>query len=298
MAQVKSSSGKQTLTLYFIVEPPNYQFIACYLAASLREQFGSDVTLLGYCPEHKIAEINEDAIEVLRRMNVEVRPFKAAGRFDPEYPHGNKLLATLEPRDTDFSGFMDSDILCIRKNDPKNIIKDGCVSLTPAASMNWAKQTIWDEIYKTCDMPLPEERIYLMRQKRGPKRVPYFSSGFFTFPERHRTTDGQSFPEVWMDIAQRLDQNPDIPKKRPYLDQISLPLAIQKAGLKWNMLPQEQHFILGGRMRGQPLPEDIDIYTVHYRQWPILKEVGLSRLGKRLLNKHAGVRRVTNIQKV
>ena len=97
-----------------------------------------------------------------------------------------------------------------------------------------------------------------------------------------------------MDVAQALDRNPEIPKKRPYLDQISLPLAIRAAGLDWNMLPQEQHFILGGRMRGEPLPEDKKIFTVHYRQWPILKEVGLSGLGKRLLDKHAGVRRVTN----
>ena len=157
--------------------------------------------------------------------------------------------------------------------------------------MNRAKQTIWDEIYKTCDMPLPEERIRLMRQKQGKKRLPYFNSGLFTFPEQCRTAEGKSFPEVWMDLAQTIDANPEIPKKRPYLDQISLPLAIPKAGLQWNLLPQEQHYILGGRMRGQPLPENLDIYTVHYRQWAILKEVGLSGLGKRLLEKHAGVRR-------
>ena len=114
MAQDATNAPHPSLSIYFIVEPPNYQFIACYLAASLREQFGSDISLLGYCPEHRFAEINPDVIEVLRRMNVEVRPFRAEGQFNPEYPHGNKLLATLEPRDTDSSGFMDSDVLCIR----------------------------------------------------------------------------------------------------------------------------------------------------------------------------------------
>lgn len=297
MAAETQTAPHTGLTLYFIVEPPDYQFIACYLAASIREQFGSGVTLLGYCPQHKFDQINPDAIAVLQRMNVEVRPFAAEGQFDPAYPHGNKLLATLEPRDTEFSGFMDSDILCIRPNHPANIVKPGCVSLTPAASMNWAKQTIWDEIYRTCGMDKPEERIRLMRQKRGKPRMPYFSSGLFTFPEQHRNADGLRFPEVWMQIAQALDANPEIPKKRPYLDQISLPLAIRKAGLDWNLLPEEQHYILGGRMRGEPLPRDRDIYTVHYRQWPILKEVGLSGLGKQLLEKHAGVRRVTNIRK-
>ena len=294
MAAGSTKTQRPRLTLYFIVEPPTYQFIACYLAASIREQFGPDVAMIGYCPEHRRAEVDPSVIEVLRRMQTEVRTFKVQGRFDPDYPHGNKILATLEPRETEFSGFMDSDILCIRKNDPDNVIREGHVSLTPAASMNWAKQTIWNEVYRTCGLPMPEERIFLMRQKRGKKRVPYFSSGFFTFPEQHRSADGRSFPEVWMDVAQALDRNPEIPKKRPYLDQISLPLAIRAAGLDWNMLPQEQHFILGGRMRGEPLPDDKKIFTVHYRQWPILKEVGLSGLGKRLLDKHAGVRRVTN----
>ena len=34
------------LTVFFIVEPPDYQVMACYLAASLREQFGDSVALV------------------------------------------------------------------------------------------------------------------------------------------------------------------------------------------------------------------------------------------------------------
>ena len=43
-----------SLTVYFIVEPPDYQSMACYLAASLREQFGDRPGLVGYCPEQKL----------------------------------------------------------------------------------------------------------------------------------------------------------------------------------------------------------------------------------------------------
>ena len=35
-----------SLTLYFIVEPPEYQTLACYLAASIRQQFGAGVALV------------------------------------------------------------------------------------------------------------------------------------------------------------------------------------------------------------------------------------------------------------
>jgi hypothetical protein len=163
--------------------------------------------------------------------------------------------------------------------------------------MVWGNGKTWHMIYETCGMPLPEGRVKLMRQKGDRERLPYFSSGLFSFPEQHRNAQGQSFPEVWMDVAQTIDRNDSIPGKRPYLDQISLPLAIQKSGLAWNLLPEEQHFILGGSLRGEPLPEGREIFTVHYRKWEILKEVGLAKHGKRMLEAQAGVRRIDQISK-
>lgn len=283
------------LTVFFIVEPPKYEQMACYLAASLRQQFGKTVDLVGYCPDSSIGNVSKDVIAVLANLDCEVRPFKVEGRFDPAYPHGNKILATLEPRETEFSAFFDSDVLCLRPNKVENIIKEGHVSLTPAASMVWGTGKTWNLIYETCGMPLPDERIKLMRQKGDRERIPYFSSGLFSFPEKHRNADGKTFPEVWMEIAQTIDRNEEIPGRRPYLDQISLPLAIQKAGLQWNILPEEQHYILGGSLRGEPLPEGREIYTVHYRKWEILREVGLARQAKKMLEKRAGVRRIDQI---
>lgn len=286
-----------SLTIYFIVEPPDYQLMACYLAASIREQFGKAVKMVGYCPEQKLDGVQAEVKQALRLLDVDLRGFVTEGRFDPPYPHGNKILATLEPRDTDFSCFMDSDILCIRPNRVENILREGHVTLSKAASMNWAPQSIWDRIYATCGMELPSERFKLMKQRRGKERIPYFSSGLFSFPERHRNGEGLTFPQVWMQVAQTIDADPELPKKRPYLDQMSMPLAIRKAGLDWNILPDEQHFILGGRARGEPLPTDRKIFTVHYRVWAILKEVGLSRQAKNMLERHAGVRRLAQLSK-
>lgn len=286
------------LTVYFIVEPPNYEQMACFLAASLRQQFGQTVDLVGYCPDTKIDTVSKDVLAILGKMGCEVRPFQVANRFDPAYPHGNKILATLEKRDTEFSAFFDSDVLCLRPNKVENLVLSGHVSLTPAASMVWGTGKTWNLIYQICGMEIPTERVKLMRQKGDRERIPYFSSGLFTFPEQHRNSAGKSFPEVWMDVAQMIDSNDEVPGRRPYLDQISMPLAIQKAELKWNILPEEQHFILGGSLRGEPLPEDKEIFTVHYRKWDILREVGLAKQAKRMLERHAGVRRIDQISKV
>jgi len=280
------------LTVFFIVEPPEYELMACYLAASLREQFGDQVALVGYCPDIKLDQVSPNVKEVLYRMGCELRPFAVEGRFSPAYPHGNKILATMEPRDTEYSAFFDSDILCLRPNRVENIIMADSVSLTPAASMNWGNTDDWALIYAACGMEIPEERIKLMRQSGKRQRIPYFSSGLFTFPEQYRSPDGRSFPQIWMDVAQTLDAHPDVPGKRPYLDQISLPLAIQQSGLKWNILPEEQHFILGGKLRGDALPQDREIFTVHYRRARVLKEAGLTGHSRRMLNRQAGVKRI------
>ena len=285
------------LTFFFIVEPPKYQNMAVYLAASIRENFGDAVAMVGYCPAHRMAELDADSVSLLARMGCEVRPMQTEGEFDPPYPHGNKMIAALQNRDSAFSCFLDSDILFLRPNDPANLIRDGHVSLTPAASMGWAAQEIWTTIYATADLPIPEERIRLMNQNKGRDRMPYFSSGLFAFPETHRNAEGLRFPEVWLQVARQIEANPDIPAKRPYLDQMTLPLAIRKAGLDWNLLPKEQHYILGGRKRGEALPKDREIFAVHYRNWDIVKEYGLSRQAKAMLERQTGVRRIAQNSK-
>lgn len=285
------------LTFFFIVEPPKYEQLAVYLAASIRECFGPDVGMVGYCPTHRMGELNRDSQSLLHSMGCEVRPMLTEGLFEPPYPHGNKMIAALQERDSDFSCFLDSDILFLRPNDPENLLREGHVSLTPAASMGWASQDIWTVIYETARLPVPTERIRLMNQDKGKDRMPYFSSGLFAFPERHRNADGLRFPEVWMQVAAQIEANPDIPAKRPYLDQMTLPLAIRKAGLDWNLLPKEQHYILGGRKRGEALPQDREIFAVHYRNWEIVKEYGLSRQAKTMLERQTGVRRIAQLSK-
>lgn len=283
-----------SLTLFFIVEPPTYQNMACYLAASLRQHMPPEVELVGYCPAASIGAISPEVRECLARMDVDLRAFETAGRFDPDYPHGNKMLACLEPRDTEFSGFMDSDILMLRSTDPAILLRSGHVSASVAASMQWAPPDIWDRLYGAMGWPVPEDRVMLMRDKRRAV-PPYFSSGFVLFPERHRNDRGQSFPEAWMDVARRIDAAEGIEKTRPYLDQMTLPLAIRHAGLDAHILPEDQHYILGGKLRGKPFPEERHIHLVHYRKWEVLKEAGLAERGYQALKKAVGTRKIARV---
>jgi hypothetical protein len=284
-----------SLTLFFVVEPPSYQYLACYLAASIRQHLDPGITLVGYCPAHRIDDVDPAAIETLRRMRCEVRPMQTEGVFDPAYPHGNKIIACQQPRDTDWSGFMDSDILMIRPQDMTRLLNPGHVTCSAAASIHWKPDDLWETVYGAFDMPVPEERIRLMRDRRKPM-VPYFSSGFVIFPEAHRSDTGLSFAETWMETAQRVDTIETLAEfKRPYLDQMTLPVAIRRAGLGWNELKENDHYILGGKLRGKEFPKTRKITAVHYRKWEVLDEAGLARQGYGALGAQVGVKRVRRI---
>lgn len=284
----------QSLTIFYIVEPPEYEILACYLLASIREHFPADVKAIGYCPAHRIDDVHPAVFRAHQMMNAEIRTFRAEGRFSPAYPHGNKILACLEPRDTAYSMFVDSDVLFLRDNTPKNLVSPGRVSCSMAASMLWADQAIWNDVYGALKMDIPPERYKLMRRSPG-KVIPYFSSGLVCFPEQDQGKG--RFPDIWYQTASQIDQVETIEKRRPYLDQMSLPAAIRRSGLDWNILPEEQHYILGGKLRGEPLPTDRDIYTIHYRNTNNLRDVGHLSSARRYLKKHTGVKYVRRLAK-
>ena len=282
--------SRAKLSIFFIVEPGKYETMGCYLAASIRENFKEPIDLIGYCPTSSIDRMNPRARAIFDRLDVAVRPIETADKWREPYPHGNKIIAAMEPRDTPWSAFLDSDMAFISANTSDAMTREGHVSVAPATSMYWAGQNIWKTIYGVCDMPLPSERIWLQRQKRR-KLMPYFNAGLVAF-EEGPMFEGESFAEIWYRLARRIDDQADVPKKRPYLDQMSLPLAIQAAKKSWHLLPPEQHYILGGSMRGEPLPPEHDIKMIHYRSFDILREVGHIKTVKNALETHTGVRRI------
>ncbi|MFK7879804.1 hypothetical protein [Roseobacter sp.] len=261
-----------SLTIFYIVEPPEYESMACYLLASIRARFAGTVQAIGYCPAHRYDALHPAVHVAHAKMGAEIRTFHTDARFDPPYPHGNKILAALEPRETKWSMFVDSDVLFIRDNAAANILRDGHVSCSMAASMLWAEQSIWEDIYGALDMDIPPERYPLMRRSKAPL-IPYFSSGLVGFPETDTTGKGR-FADIWYETAQIVDKIETLDRRRPYLDQMTLPAAIRRAGFNWNILPEEQHFILGGKLKNEPLPTDRDIYTIHYRNMDNLRQSG------------------------
>ena len=78
------------LSIFFVANPPKYQGMGCYLAASIRTHFKEDVDLIGYCSAEAIGDMDPYALAIYRKLNVDVRHIETAGVFDPHYSHGNK----------------------------------------------------------------------------------------------------------------------------------------------------------------------------------------------------------------
>lgn len=283
-------SQSPSLTLFFVVEPPGYLYMACHLAASIRVHMPPEVRLIGYCPAPRWDEMDAAAVEVLRRLNCEIRPIETEGRFDPPYPHGNKILAALDPKDTDYAAFLDSDMLVIAPCGVEELVRPDAVGVVPSTSMRWSDQSIWPRLYGAFGMEVPEERITMTRDQRE-EVAPYFNAGLLVIDERHRSPDGRRFAEVWMETAQRIDALEDVENKRPYLDQMSMPIAMLRAGMQWALLDERYNYSIGGILRGKPLPED-RATILHYRKREVLKDAGLGTLPDQLLAQTVGVRRV------
>lgn len=259
------------LTYFFIIDPPALQFMATYLTASVRHSNGWECDLIGYCDVDLVPHIDPMVRRLLDQYGCEIRTFDPKGAFSPAYPHGNKILACLENRETDFSCFLDSDIIVRLPIDWKSFCHPGQVALCPATGPGSTTEELWAKIYDHFGMQIPEERISFTRKRRG-EYIPYFNAGVFYFDEAHRSASGKSFPEVYMETALEIDTIDTVDQKRPYLDQYALPVAIQRADMTWNILPDGQNYSLGGRKRGRPLPDDIPVQVVHYRHWAFLEE--------------------------
>ncbi len=283
--------ARPILTFAYIVEPPDYETMACTLLASIRSFFPDTVAAVGYCPAHRMDDLSPATRKAHEMMGAEIRPMVTEGMWDEPYPHGNKIIAAMQKRDSEWSAFVDSDVLFLRDNDPANLLRDGHVSCSVAASMLWGEQEVWDTIWGAFGHSVPDERVDLMR--RGTNVAPYFSAGLVVFPEDGGP--GGRFPDVWYETARAVDRIESLENRRPYLDQMSLPVAIRRAALDWNILPEEQHYIMGGRLREDPLPEDRDIYTVHYRNINNLRRSGLRSVAKATLKKQIGVPYVSRL---
>jgi len=231
-----------SITYFFVLDGPKFEIPGLLLSQSLRTQLGDAPTIIAYCSETKLADIHPVTRRALELLKVELRMFQPDQiAWAAPYPHGNKLLASVQNRDTDLSVFLDTDVVCIGPLDFSMVTADTTLFAAPEGVPTWGKnQDDWTPVYDLFGLSVPDWRVKLTK---GRQRVvlPYFNAGVVGFVEGG-TASGQRFPEVWLQTALEIDAVSKIPNKRPWLDQIALPVAATRMGGHVEVLPKAYNF--------------------------------------------------------
>lgn len=257
------------LTFLFIVEGPRLEAQAILLAATLR-QHHPQAGIIGYRPE-TAPEPPAALTGLFAHLGAELRTLPIPPRFwRGPYPHGNKILALAEPRDTDTSIFLDTDMMMAAPLTPDDLPGAMEISVIPEGILSWGKDvTRWDRVYAHFGLTTPPERIRLLRGARRPS-PPYFNAGFIAQREADRV-DGLTFGALWRDTARIIDHEVGVGSKRPWLDQIALPVTLRRFGFAHRILDEAANFSVSN---GRRLPDPFAPKIIHYhrarflRAWP------------------------------
>lgn len=150
------------------------------------------------------------------------------------------------------------------------------VMVVPEGKPTWGREEDrWARAYAFIDQPLPEARVKLMRGKRR-DYLPYYNAGFISFGDGPvEGPDGdQPFARRWLDLASEFDRKCPVGGKRPWLDQITLPLAIAKHGLATRVLEDSYNFSVSHRFVGEDLNR---LRMVHYHRAVFFRDLPIAQ---------------------
>lgn len=233
-------------TLVFVSQRGELELKSWLLAASLRRHLPPDTRLVAALPaSDPPTQATLSGLAALKVETVVIENPLAA-----DYPIGHKIacLGITEGPVV----FLDSDMLCTRAWSPTAWFREGECWAKPVDLANFgADPGFWAPIYQHFGLALPDRR--LLATVSGKTVFLYFNAGLVA------TTQGARLAEAWRDCCCVIDANPAIDNKRPWLDQLGLPVAITQLGLDARGL--DERFNFPAHLR--PLPEDLP-FVVHY----------------------------------
>ncbi|RVT85600.1 hypothetical protein DXV76_07550 [Rhodobacteraceae bacterium CCMM004] len=257
-------------TLFFVADGPHLEAQALLLAASLRRHLGAAPALIAYVPDRPDREMPAATRAALAHLNVAVEPLRVPrDLWQKPFPHGNKILAACAPRRASVHVFLDTDMVCVAPLDLDALSRPGALSAVPEGVPGWGKgNDRWDRVYGHFGLPLPEDRVRLTRRRRV-SYLPYFNAGLLAWHDGFGA-GGRPWPELWRDTAVEIDWNVRVAKKRPWLDQIALPVALRRHGLAYRVLPDRVNFSISDRaFEPAARPALIHYHSFRYTpEWP------------------------------
>jgi hypothetical protein len=206
----------QPLTIFFMVAPGPLELQAHLLVASLKVNCQDDARLIAFCRDDQIDLLHRETVEFLDLNDVELRAL--TNDFEDSYPAGNKLIAASMVPGDGWSVFLDTDMMMVRPGRFMEETVPGRISACLDTVNAWSTDpSDWAVLYDGLGAEPPAFDVHLID---GGRSHPMFNAGMILFPPADQ---GQPhFGRIWHDVARRIDANPDVIRKRPWLDTIAL----------------------------------------------------------------------------
>jgi hypothetical protein len=257
--------------MVFVIHGGPLEAKSALLATSLSEYYRPGKIICRVMkPESQWGAISAETRELFQQLHIDLSDNR--NEVDLSYPHGNKINA--------FAGidepalFLDSDMLLMRPFSWHYTLS-GDVAVKPADLDTFTNGGgSWASVWQHFNLPTPPKNC--IATISGAQMRPYYNAGFIA------VKNGDQFSEMWLDTALQIDRNQDVINKRPWLDQIALPVTIARLGWKTSLLSEElnypSHFTETTRLAP---------YFSHYH-WPkkILESKVLLFATHRLLKKY------------
>lgn len=259
------------------------EWMALLLGASIRH-FVSRPANIYFCiePDH-MPRLSQSTRELIDKLGGKLRMLPADPLFHPTYAIGNKIRACALEYDEERIIFLDTDMMFANPTDLARIAV-GDVTVQQEFGEVWTKTAgalgEWDYLYKR--FSISDGRLAEVR-KRAPKfSYPYFNAGVVSFAK------SSGFAARWRDVALKIDADPAISHKRPWLDQIALPIAIMQGEFDLRLLAP----LVNKRPRRDNLP---NIILAHYHGLAMLRFSMLSRVADRCVRAQLGLRSLEHL---
>ena len=265
----------------FVCQAGDLEVKAMLLAASLHRHVSCpyEMVIAVPQPESRCGRPAASTLRMLEGLGARAEP--VWNKVDQEYPIANKISAMAIATRGRRRIFLDTDIMCTLpfNGDVRLEVPFGAV---PADRLTWgAGAGEWDRVYALFGLETPAQRVRTARTRQ--ETPPYYQAGFILA----ESSVADALAQTWLECAQLIDRSPDVPNKRPWLDQIALPVAVTRLGLPHHFLGETFNCPGDARLLS---PEGVPQFC-HYHALLALKRLPvLNRLFRELVDQHPALR--------
>ncbi len=251
----------------FICQQGELEIKSMLLAASLKRYLRGDYECVAAIPQpaSRWGTISDNTLKFMQILDVRSVPI--INQINDDYPQGNKVACLGIETPAEKIVFLDSDILCLREfsfnlkslHTEKGGVFEASFNAKPTDLPTFTRDvSVWQQVYDLFNLPLPNWRV--IATASGELMLPYFNAGVIAIQ------NGVGFAEVWKTGCQKIDAEPSITNKRPWLEQIALPVAMAQLNLAHQCL--DERFNYPAHLK--PLPQSLPVLC-HYHWPPIIR---------------------------